>query len=172
MASMCLGLGVTILFVTGRLWSGTLLALVIGVLDGVDGKLARVKVETTELGRREHDLDYALETSWWAALAWHFGPGLGSTAALSLFSMLLVTDLLDRLAKKAVKKKLKRNLDDVSLFDRAVRFVGGRRNIYIWMFAVGLALQAGPQTFVAICAWGALTAMIHLTRAAQIARRS
>ena len=67
-----LGLGVTLLYACGYLWAGVLLALVIGVLDGIDGKLARLKAQTTKLGKKEHDLDYFVETSWWAALAYHF----------------------------------------------------------------------------------------------------
>src|SRR5262249_33184106 len=44
--TMLIGLLVTALFATGHLWWGVTLAFAIGVLDGVDGKLARTKVET------------------------------------------------------------------------------------------------------------------------------
>ena len=47
-----LGLGVTLLYACGYLWAGVLLALVIGVLDGIDGKLARLKAQTTKLGKK------------------------------------------------------------------------------------------------------------------------
>lgn len=60
----CVSAVVAWLFASGRLISATLLALVVGVLDGLDGKQARVKVETTPLGKREHALDYVLELSW------------------------------------------------------------------------------------------------------------
>ena len=61
-----------ILFASGHLWWGRVLALLVGVLDGVDGKLARTKFETTESGKSEHSLDYLIELSWWTALAYHF----------------------------------------------------------------------------------------------------
>jgi phosphatidylglycerophosphate synthase len=51
---------------------GALLALVFGVWDGLDGKLARLKAQTTKLGKGEHVLDYFIEMSWWTALAHHF----------------------------------------------------------------------------------------------------
>src|SRR5262249_8333231 len=70
--TMLVGLVVTFCYAAGRLWLGTLGALLIGILDGLDGKLARIKVETTTLGKREHTLDYVVEMSWWTALAWHF----------------------------------------------------------------------------------------------------
>src|SRR5205085_7689122 len=53
-----LGAGVTLLYAFGHLWAGALLALVFGVLDGLDGKLARLKAQTTKFGKREHVLDY------------------------------------------------------------------------------------------------------------------
>ena len=49
--TMLIGLAVTALYASGHLWQGTALALLVGVLDGVDGKLARTKIETTELGK-------------------------------------------------------------------------------------------------------------------------
>jgi phosphatidylglycerophosphate synthase len=41
---------VTVLYALGYLWAGALLALIIGVLDGLDGKLARLKVQMTKAG--------------------------------------------------------------------------------------------------------------------------
>src|SRR5205807_8004753 len=62
-----LGLSVTLLYAFGHLSVGALLALLVGILDGVDGKLARLKVQTTRIGKGEHLLDYFVEMSWWAA---------------------------------------------------------------------------------------------------------
>lgn len=56
--TMLIGLVVTVLFATGHLWWGVALAYTIEVLDGVDGKLARTKVETTAAGDWEHIVDY------------------------------------------------------------------------------------------------------------------
>ena len=132
---MLVGLAVTGLFATGQLLLGTVLALAVGVLDGVDGKLARTKIETTELGQWEHSLDYFVELSWWTALAFHFHRTGLEPRAYWLLALLVGADLVDRLAKRSVKSRLGRNLDDVSAFDRFVRYIGGRRNIYIWLFA-------------------------------------
>ncbi len=148
---------VTLLFALGSIVTGTVLALVVGVLDGLDGKQARVKIETTPLGQREHALDYLLELSWWTALAYHFG-------SYPWLLLLIGSDLLDRLAKKHAKQLTGRNLDDVAPFDRFVRLIGGRRNIYIWIFAAGLLARAADKAFVALCCWGAVTAAVHLVR--------
>lgn len=161
---------VTALFATGHLLGGTLLALAVGVLDGLDGKQARVKVETTPLGKREHALDYVLELSWWIALAFHFQSSGAVPTAFFLLALVVGSDLIDRFAKKIAKEKTGRNLDDLAPIDRFVRLVGARRNIYVWMLAAGLALGAADQAFRWLCYWGAGTAAIHLLRVGWIRR--
>jgi Phosphatidylglycerophosphate synthase len=39
------------------------LALIVGVLDGLDGKLARLKLETSKAGKLEHLFDALFENS-------------------------------------------------------------------------------------------------------------
>ena len=165
--TMLIGLAVTALFATGHLWWGVAFAYAIEVLDGVDGKLARIKVETTTAGEWEHEVDYAIELSWWTALAFHFHAA-GLAVSYWLLALYVVSDLVDRLAKRAVKKKVGRNLDDVSNFDRFVRCIGARRNINIWILIAALALRDAANGFVLICCWGAATAVAHGIRAVQV----
>jgi len=165
--TMLIGIAVTALFATGHLWFGVALAYAIEVLDGVDGKLARTKVETTTAGEWEHEVDYTIELSWWAALAFHFHAA-GLRSAYWLLALYVVSDLIDRLAKRAVKQRVGRNLDDVSNFDRFVRCIGARRNINIWILIAAMALSDATSGFVLICWWGAATAIAHAVRATQI----
>ena len=167
LVTMLIGLVVTALFATGHLWWGVALAYTIEVLDGVDGKLARTKVETTAAGDWEHVVDYCIELSWWTALAFHFRSE-NLQRAYWLLLLLVGSDVVDRLAKRAVKKKVGRNLDDVSNFDRFVRCIGGRRNINIWILIAALALGGPADGFVLICWWAAATAAAHVVRALQI----
>lgn len=165
--TMLIGLAVTASFVAGHLWFGVALACLVEVLDGVDGKLARTKVETTAGGEWEHVIDYCIELSWWTALAFHFHAG-GKLHAYWLLLLLAGSDLVDRLAKRAVKKKVGRNLDDVADFDRFVRWIGSRRCINIWILAAGLLLGDSANAFILICGWMAATAAAHAVRALQI----
>ena len=119
-----------LLYALGYLWLGASLALVFGVWDGLDGKLARLNEQTTELGKREHIVDYFIEMSWWTALAYHFHTGGQVRYAYVLLIAFIAADLFDRIARRSVEPKLGRNLDDMSRFDRLVRLVAGRRNIY------------------------------------------
>ena len=162
----------TVCFASGRLATGVIIALAVGILDGLDGKQARVKVETTELGKREHVLDYVLELSWWTALACHFAATGALPHGFALLLLLVGSDLVDRYAKKIAKDRTGRNLDDVAPIDRFVRLIGGRRNIYVWMLAIGVALGAADKAFALLCYWGAGTAAVHLLRGLWIARQS
>jgi phosphatidylglycerophosphate synthase len=163
-----LGFSVTVLYALGYLWVGALLALIVGVLDGVDGKLARLKVQTTRLGKGEHVLDYCIEMSWWAALAYYFHAGGQVPYAYTIWLVFFVADLLARRAKGFVGRKLGRSLDDASRFDRLVRYVAGRRNIYTWLFTFSLALGMPANGFIWLCFWGMASAVIHIFRALQI----
>src|SRR5262245_11967538 len=51
----------TILFATGRVGWGLVLALVVGVLDGLDRKQVRLKLETTQRGKIEQWFDTVFE---------------------------------------------------------------------------------------------------------------
>jgi hypothetical protein len=169
-ATTLIGVAVTALFATGHLWWGVALAYAIEVLDGVDGKLARIKIETTTAGEWEHEVDYAIELSWWTALAFYFH-ATGLRNAWWLLALYFVSDLFDRLAKRAAKKKVGRNLDDVSNFDRFVRCIGARRNINIWILIAALALGDAPHGFVLVCWWMAATALAHILRSFRIQKR-
>jgi len=166
-----LGAGVTLLYAFGYLWAGAFLALLFGVWDGLDGKLARLNEQTTDLGKREHILDYFIEMSWWMALAYHFHAGGQVRYAYALLIAFIAADFFERLARRSVEPKLGRNLNDASRFDRLVRCVAGRRNIYTWLFTFLLLLGAPAIGFVLLCCWGIASNVLHIIRASQIRAR-
>lgn len=168
LATAVFGICVTLLYALGFLRIGVLLALAVGILDGVDGKLARLKVQTTKIGKGEHALDYCIEMSWWAALAYHFQASGSVRYAFGIWLVFFVSDVLDRLAKWSVERKLARSLDDVARFDRFVRYISGRRNIYTWLFAFCLLLGQPAIGFVLLCGWGVASTAVHIFRALQI----
>lgn len=148
----------TILFATGHLVAGVLLALAVGVLDGLDGKLARVKLETSKAGELEHLFDVVFEYSWWLGLAFHF-------RAWPHFGLLVAAEILTALARNRVARAYGISICDLAPFDRFVRLVGGRRNIYIWIFAIGVLLGAPAGGFRVIAWWSVATAAVQVPRA-------
>jgi phosphatidylglycerophosphate synthase len=165
------GLIATVAIARGHLLLGTVVGLIFGVIDGLDGKLARVKVETTGRGEWEHRFDLVLEYSWWCALAFHFRSTGQLPHAFWWLALLLGADLLDRQAKRQAKIKSGRLLDDVSPFDRLFRLISARRNINIWILGVGLLLGNAAGAYVAICLWTGTSAIVHVIRAVAIQRR-
>jgi phosphatidylglycerophosphate synthase len=157
--------GATFLFATGHLGWGTILALVVGVLDGLDGKQARVKIETSKVGKLEHWFDALFENSWWIALAYHLQSSGLLPAALGYLALLIGAEAVAGLAKFSVIRTCGRTIDEIGDFNRLVRLVGGRRNIYVWIFALAILFGAPAQAFKIIAWWGAVTAVIQVPRA-------
>jgi phosphatidylglycerophosphate synthase len=155
----------TILFVTGHLGSGIAIALVVGVLDGLDGKLARAKLETSKAGKLEHLFDALFENSWWVALARHFSISGKLPAAFSYLGLLIGAEVLNALARATIVRYYGKSISELGRFDRLVRLVGGRRNIYVWILAVGIIRGTPVGAFRLIAWWEAVTAAFHLARA-------
>jgi len=159
-----IGCSATAAFAVGRVGFGILAALIFGVVDGLDGKQARVKIETTARGKWEHYLDYFIENSWWAAIAFHLWRSGQFPNAFYFFALLVGSRLLHEFAKRPVKMAKGRLLDDVAPFDRGFRLIAARRNVYVWILACGFLLHAFPQSYAVICGWAAVSAAVHLAR--------
>jgi phosphatidylglycerophosphate synthase len=155
----------TFLFATGRLGWGLALALIVGVLDGLDGKQARLKVETTKRGKIEHWFDALFEMSWWIAIAWHFLVSGQLSAAFGYLLLFLVAEGVDGLAKGSVYFTTGKIIDELGAFERFVRLVGGRRNVYIWILTVGFLLGAPAKAFIFMVWLQVATAIVHLPSA-------
>jgi phosphatidylglycerophosphate synthase len=167
-AGFILGCGATAAFALGRIGLGLLIALAFGVVDGLDGKLARVKIETTERGKWEHHLDYFIENSWWAAIAFHLWQSGQFPNAFYFLALLIGSHLVDEFVKRRAKMATGRLLDDVAPFDRAFRLIAARRNVYVWVLASAFLLGAFPQSYAIICGWAAVSATAHLVRSVWI----
>ena len=171
-AGLVIGFSATAAFAIGRVGLGILAALIFGVVDGLDGKLSRVKVETTKRGEWEHHVDTFVENSWWATIAFHLWQVGQLPSAFYFLALLIGSHVLNGFAKRRARAATGRLLDDVGPFDRAFRLIAARRNIYIWVLAFGFLLDALPQTYVFICGWAALTAVVHLLRSVWICNAS
>jgi phosphatidylglycerophosphate synthase len=158
----------TILFATGHLISGVVLALVIGILDGLDGKQARIKVETTAGGKIEHHLDSFFDVVWPIALAFHFYSSGRLPTAFYYLAALLIGEGVDGIAKAIIYSGAGRLMTAPSMFDRFVRLIGGRRNIYIWVLAIALILGAPEKALIMMAWWELITATIDIPQAVRM----
>ncbi len=163
-AGFIIGCSATAAFALDRVGLGILAALIFGIVDGLDGKQSRVKIEMTERGKWEHHLDYLIENSWWLAIAFHLWRNAQFPNVFYFFALLVGSHLLDEFAKRRAKMAKGRLLDDVAPFDRAFRLIAARRNVYVWILACGFLLDALPQSYGIMCGWAALSAAVHLGR--------
>ena len=159
-----IGCSATAAFALGHVGLGIIAALMFGIVDGLDGKQSRVKIETTELGKWEHHLDDLIEYSWWTAIAFQLWQSALFPNVFYFFALLVGSHVLDHFARRRTKMAKGRLLDDVAPFDRAFRLIAARRNVYVWILACGFLLGAFPQSYAVICGWAAFSAAIHLVR--------
>jgi phosphatidylglycerophosphate synthase len=163
-AGFIIGCSATAAFAVGRVGLGILAALIFGIVDGLDGKQSRVKIEMSERGKWEHHLDYLIENSWWAAIAFYLWRSGQFPNVFYFLALLVGSHLLDEFAKRRAKMAKGRLLDDLTPFDRAVRLIAARRNVYVWILACGFLFDAFAQSYAVICGWAAVSAAVHLVR--------
>lgn len=139
-----LGIAAMLLFATGQLWWGLALAIVVGPLDGVDGKLARARHEFSRWGDLEHVLDKIIEYGWFLALGYWFSISQGISAWL-VVAGIIVFALTEAASGEFFRRFTGRQLDDWGAFERRFRLIGGRRNTFFWtLIPFGLAGQWWP----------------------------
>jgi phosphatidylglycerophosphate synthase len=166
-----LGACIAALFLHGWLRLGIVLAYAVEVLDGVDGKLARTKLQTSRLGELEHVLDFFMEHAWYLTITIFL---VTSTQARHLWWVgagLMASDLLDNLLYYLGQVLCGKQLDELGVFDRRFRLIAGRRNIYAWLFLFGFWAGLPVQIFVLALVWAVITVGVHGLRLVYHARQ-
>ncbi|MFN5782004.1 MAG: CDP-alcohol phosphatidyltransferase family protein [Novosphingobium sp.] len=148
-----LGLYAAWLFASGAVWPALLLALLIGPLDGVDGKLARTRYEFSPWGDLEHVGDKIVEYLWYVGIAvW-----LETAWAWAVAALIVFFALAEALQGEIFRRLAGTQLDDAGPIERRFRLVSGRRNTFLWtLVPFGLA-EAWAAGFIMIAAYAVLT---------------
>ncbi len=157
--------GVTAMILAGHMVSALLLAAVVGILDGIDGKLARVKLMTSRIGKLEHVFDMMFEYSWWFALAWVLSQGDTAAPVFIAGLVLIACNFADTVFSGVFwffkGREHGRRLDNFTPFDLAVRKVSGRRNIYVWIILLTALVSGVEQGLWAAVIWGLITILVR-----------
>jgi CDP-L-myo-inositol myo-inositolphosphotransferase len=156
---------VTALFLFGHLFVGSVLTFIVGLIDGLDGKLARIRGHTTKLGRMEHSFDLLFEFSWLIALAMFLSQSEGSLPLLLVaFSITFIA--FYRFCYDQFSRTTDISLDVYGRFERAFRRIAGRRNIYNVYILIGVLLGTPLYSLIGILFHSALTAVVYASGAA------
>lgn len=160
-----LGFWATYLFVTQSFGWALAIAAAVNVLDGVDGKLARIKLLSSKIGDRiDHVLDVSFEFSWYLGLGWGLAQTTGHGLPFALGATMIAIQVVARGMSGVYTLLTRKTVHDHTAFDRAFRLVAGRRNIYVMMWLVGWASQALLMAFYAVVGWAVITLSVYVTR--------
>ncbi|MDJ0955871.1 MAG: CDP-alcohol phosphatidyltransferase family protein [Arenicellales bacterium] len=142
-----------------------LIAIVAGILDGVDGKLARVKLLSSPFGDRlDHTLDVTFEFSWYVAIGWGLYQSTGNWS-LFIYGFVLIGIMLTARALSGVYLlQTGHQIHDHTAFDRLVRLFAGRRNIFVFVLLLGYLSGNFLASFYVVIFWAVLTVVIYALR--------
>ena len=160
----------TALFALGVLLPASVLTFVVGLLDGFDGKLARVTQRTTRVGAMEHAFDLLFEFSWLVALGFYLSRGAGPRplllAATAVTLVAFYRDIYGRFGDITGV-----SLDVYGDFEERFRRLAGRRNLYNVHILVFVLLGTPVLALYTITAHALLTAIVYAGRAVYWLRR-
>ncbi|MEA1904395.1 MAG: NTP transferase domain-containing protein [Candidatus Hadarchaeota archaeon] len=155
---------VTALFFFGHLLVASVLTFAVGLMDGLDGKLARVRGRSTKLGTLEHPFDLLFESSWLVALALFLSRSWGSLP-LVLCALSIIFIAFYRHCYDQFRRAMDRSLDDYGGFERKFRRIAGRRNLYNIHILVWILIGAPFYSLVTILGHSIITAGVYAARA-------
>jgi len=155
----------TFLFLQGYLLFASLLTFIVSFMDGVDGKLSRVKIASSNIGKMEHAFDFLFEHSWYIALAIYLSKAYGISAIL-LSTFILMFDSFSHYCGQAFGKGIKeRPLADHGRIEQLFRKFDGRKNSYIIFILIGVLLNVPFYALLAITFWSSVSAGFYCLRA-------
>jgi len=154
----------TFFFLKGHLLFASLLTFIVSFMDGVDGKLSRVKLASSNIGRMEHAFDFLFEHSWYIALAIYLSKVHGLSVIL-LATFIVLFDSFFYYCEIAFGKAIKnRPLADYGRIEQLFRKFDGRKNSYIIFILVGTVLNGPFWSLAAIAVWSFISAVFYCSR--------
>lgn len=155
----------TFLFLEGYLLFASILTFIVSFMDGVDGKLSRLKIASSNIGKMEHAFDFLFEHSWYIALAIYLSKTHG-TSAILLCTFILLFDGFSHYCGQAFGKAIKdRPLADYGRIEQLFRKFDGRKNSYIIFILIGILLNVPFWSLIAIFVWSSVSAIFYSLRA-------
>ncbi len=159
------------LFFFGYLLPASILTFVVGIADGLDGKLARVKLKMSKLGSLEHSFDLLFEFSWFIALSWYLFRSTDSSTPLILCVFIILFIAFYRHVYDQFRRAMGRSLDDSGGFERKFKRIAGRRNLYNIPILIGIllvplySLNTLIYSLIFIFCHSGITAVVYSLRA-------
>jgi CDP-L-myo-inositol myo-inositolphosphotransferase len=155
----------TFLFLNGYLLFASILTFIVSFMDGVDGKLSRVRMASSNIGKLEHAFDFLFEHSWYIALALYLSKAHGMLPIL-LSTAIILFDGFSYYCGQAFGKVVKsRPLADYQRTEQLFRKFDGRKNTYIIFILIGILLNLPFYSLISIAVWSFISAIFYSSRA-------
>ncbi len=129
-------------FAAGWLWSGLLLVLLLGPLEGATGKLAWLCVSHRRFGAIMPLLGGLVELGCYAGLAWHFYENVNKSSAWALFLIILICRMATTALHVFYRNFTGQDLADAGALERKIQLFAGRRNSIFWALVPFAAFDA------------------------------
>ncbi|NPE09521.1 MAG: CDP-alcohol phosphatidyltransferase family protein, partial [Asgard group archaeon] len=146
----------------------------VNILDGVDGKLARIRDKLTLLGHLEHSFDQLYEQTVYFAAMWY---SLNITEQklipwIILIIAFLIMDTFNRHVSMQYYNVMRISLADSGRLDRMFRRIDGRRNTYTIHFLIFLLIPWKQYLIISMLTHATITSLIYASRAIYHLRRA
>lgn len=170
-ASLVLVFAAMWLFWTGHFGWGMLAAWVMTFLDTVDGKLARVTLQSSPWGNVfDHSIDLIHPPFWW--WAWIVGlpaAGFAYEHASVALTVIVAGYVLQRIEEGVFMACFKMDMHVWQRFDSRLRLITARRNPNLLILSASL-LVGRPDVGISVVAlWTAMCLVLHALRIVQAA---
>ncbi|MFT7695148.1 MAG: phosphatidylglycerophosphate synthase [Candidatus Latescibacterota bacterium] len=127
----------------GWLWIGIACNLLRGVMDGVDGKLARLTLRESKGGDRiDHVVDRLYLPLFFLALGWHLGGGNWLSTPAIVSYVLQGFYWANRLLASWFANLFGASSGDFRPIDRLVRRIWPKRNICVWLLLISMVFDS------------------------------
>ncbi len=167
LASWVLAVLAALLFASGHFASGLLLAWLMTFLDTVDGKLARVTLQSSNFGHIfDHALDLLHPPFWYAAWAVGLTANGYPAGVLVTGSMWIVIAgyVAGRLLEGLFLLAFKIEIHSWTPLDSAFRTITARRNPNLILLTGGLLAGRADLALAAVAAWTLVSIAFHVAR--------
>lgn len=154
----------TFFFLSGYLPLASGLTFIVSFMDGVDGKLSRIKIVSSNIGKMEHPFDFLFEHSWYIALAIYLSETYGVSAILLGIFIVLFDSFSSHCGHVFAGAIRNRPLQDYGRIEQVFRKFDGRKNSYILFILVGTLLNAPFYSLVAIAVLSLISALFYCSR--------
>jgi len=153
------------LFLVQYWWIGLFLLVLINILDGVDGKLARLRMKESKVGHIEHSFDQLYEQAIYVGIGFGAYFIIDSLYVIIVLIIMLLIDSFNRHCSMQYKEVMGITLADSSRFDQIFRKFDGRRNIYTLHILIFGILGHFEYVIFSICIHAIVTSIVYSIQA-------